>query len=86
MTAFTLQLRDNLIIQLLQANDETLIKRLHKSFCRIQAGITSDKTKEIEDEYISKEEILAGIDAGLKDIKAGRVMTMDELYKELQAI
>lgn len=36
-----------------------------------------------EEETISKEEILAGIDAGLKDMIAGRVVTMDEMYKEL---
>ena len=37
-----------------------------------------------ESEYISKEEILAGIDAGLKDIKAGRTRPIEELLKELE--
>ena len=40
--------------------------------------------KEEETEYISKEEILAGIDAGLKDVQAGRVMPAKELLKELR--
>lgn len=40
--------------------------------------------KEAETEYISKEEILAGIDAGLKDLKAGRMIPTEELLKELR--
>lgn len=40
--------------------------------------------KEAETEYISKEEILAGIDAGLKDLKAGRMIPAEELLKELR--
>ena len=37
-----------------------------------------------ETEYISKEEILAGIDAGLKDMKAGRTRPARELLEELR--
>jgi len=37
-----------------------------------------------EEQYISKEEILAGIDAGLKDMKAGRVTDAWEFLKELK--
>ena len=40
--------------------------------------------QEEETEYISKEEILAGIDAGLKDMKAGRTRPIEELLKELE--
>ena len=40
--------------------------------------------KEAETEYISKEEILAGIDAGLKDLKAGRMIPAEELLKKLR--
>ena len=40
--------------------------------------------KEAETEYISKEEILAGIDAGPKDLKAGRMIPAEELLKELR--
>ena len=43
---------------------------------------TYDKKEEIE--YISKEEILAGIDAGLKDMKAGRTRPAEELLEELR--
>ena len=35
-----------------------------------------------EEEYISKEEILAGIDAGLKDLKAGRTRDFKDFMKE----
>lgn len=37
-----------------------------------------------EEEYISKEEILAGIDAGLKDLKAGRTRPARDLISELR--
>ncbi len=35
-----------------------------------------------DDEYISKEEVLAGIDAGLKDMKAGRSKTFEEFMRD----
>lgn len=34
------------------------------------------------DEYISKKEVLAGIDAGLKDMKAGRSKTFEEFMRD----
>lgn len=37
-----------------------------------------------EDDTISKEEILAGIDRGLKDIKAGRTRPAEEFLEELR--
>ena len=40
--------------------------------------------KEQEEEFISKEEILAGIDAGLKDLKAGRKQSFDSFIKEMK--
>lgn len=40
--------------------------------------------KEQEEEFISKEEILAGIDAGLKDLKAGRKQFFDSFIKEMK--
>lgn len=39
--------------------------------------------EEEDDRYISKAEVLAGIDAGLKDVKAGRTRPVEELLKEL---
>ena len=40
------------------------------------------RKEEEETEYISKEEILAGIDAGLKDMKAGRSKTFEEFMRD----
>lgn len=40
------------------------------------------RKEEKETEYISKEEILAGIDAGLKDMKAGRSKTFEEFMRD----
>ena len=37
-----------------------------------------------ETEYISKEEVLEGIDAGLKDMIAGRTRPANELLEELR--
>ena len=42
------------------------------------------RESEEEREYISKEKILAGIDAGLKDLKAERKRPIEELIKELE--
>ncbi len=41
------------------------------------------REKEEETEYISKEEILAGIKSGLEDVKAGRTQSFDDFLKEL---
>lgn len=46
---------------------------------KLQEDLHSEKT-----EYISKEEVLAGIDAGLKDVVAGRTRPAEELLKELR--
>ena len=37
-----------------------------------------------ETAYISKEEVLTGIDAGLKDVVAGRTRPAEELLEELR--
>lgn len=42
------------------------------------------KAEEEETEYISKEEILAGIDAGLKDMIAGRKQSARDFLKEMR--
>ena len=46
--------------------------------------LENNKEEAEETEYISKEEILAGIDAGLKDWKAGRTRPARELLEELR--
>ena len=42
------------------------------------------RREEEETEYISKEEVLAGIESGLRDLKAGRKQPFDEFIKELE--
>ncbi len=46
--------------------------------------LNEDLKPKDETEYISKEEVLAMIDAGLKDMKAGRTRPAEELLKELE--
>ncbi len=60
-------------IQSLSVNNQKwLLEKLHENL---------ESKKE---DSISKEEILAGIDSGLKDMKAGRKRPLDELIKELE--
>ncbi len=59
------------------AEDETLMRKAVEAIRRLA------KEKE-EAEYISKKEILAGIEAGLKDVKAGRTTPAREFLKELR--
>ena len=44
--------------------------------------LIEDLAGEREAECISKEEVLAGIDAGLKDMKAGRTKSFEQFMKE----
>ena len=62
------------------SNKEWLRDKLIEDLREDNSGmVAEDKV-----EYISKEEILAGIDAGLKDVKAGRVRPLEEVLKELE--
>ncbi|RKU63851.1 hypothetical protein DWW91_24130 [Parabacteroides sp. AF17-3] len=62
------------------AEDETLMRKAVKAIRKL----AQKKEEENGTEYISKEEILAGIDAGLKDVKAGRTTLAREFSKELR--
>lgn len=59
------------------AEDETLMRKAVKAIRRLaqQKEAQADE----EEEYISKEEVLAGIDAGLKDVLSGRTRPANEL-------
>lgn len=77
----TMQLNAELFRQLsIIAEDETLMQKAVKAITRL----ARQKEAEEDAEYISKEEILAGIDAGLKDVKAGRTMAFEEFVKEME--
>lgn len=61
-----------------------IIQSLSKSNKKWLSEKLLEDINEEETEYISKEEILAGIDAGLKDLKAGRKTSWDEFIKEME--
>lgn len=61
-------------------SDEDMVKNVISYIRRLRRN----RTKEVaQEETISKEEILAGIDAGLKDVLAGRTRPARELLNEL---
>ena len=61
-----------------------MIQTLSLSNQKWLADKLQENIREKETEYISKEEILAGIKSGLEDMKAGRKRPLDELIKELE--
>lgn len=69
--------------EILNIDSMELLDKLQKAFNRVKTKATAMVNEE-ETEYISKEEILAGIDAGLKDVIAGRTRPLEELIKELE--
>lgn len=71
---------------LTDVNDMKFLKKLQKAFNRIKS---QTRTEEEETEYISKEEILAGIRQGLQDVKEARnsgkyQKTLQEVIDELK--
>lgn len=76
----TMELNAKLATQIEMVKDnEDLLGKVVKAIDRL----IKKQQKEEATEYISKEEILAGIDAGLRDLKAGRTRPARELLKEL---
>lgn len=70
---------------LIEVDDMEFLKKLQKAFNRVKSQV---KKEEEDIEYISKEEILEGIDAGLKDMqkrkRSGRkAKTLQTLIDEL---
>ena len=61
--------------EILNIENVDLIKKLKQVYQRLLAK---------EDDYISKEEVLAGIESGLQDLKAGRKTPARKFLKELQ--
>jgi len=78
----TLELNAELFRQLsIIAEDETLMQKAVKTLRRLAR---QKETQAEETEYINKEEVLAGIDAGLKDMIAGRTQSLDDFIKEME--
>ena len=70
MTAMELKcLKMDLVEELLSIDDKDTLNRVKNYLKKLNNKIRT-KAEEEETEYISKEEILAGIDAGLKDMIA----------------
>lgn len=80
MTTIELEAKKASLVReiLTEVNDMEFLKKLQKAFDRLKSKSEEDS------EYINKEEVLAGIDAGLKDIKAGRTTPAREFLKELR--
>lgn len=77
----TMELNAKLASQIEMVKDnEDLLGKVVKAIDRL----IKKQQKEDSTEYISKEEILAGIDAGLRDMKAGRCKPAHELLEELR--
>lgn len=62
------------------ASDEGMVKEVISYIRHLRRNTNKSKAQE---NTISKEEILAGIDAGLKDVKAGKTRPAKELLNEL---
>ena len=68
---------------LTEVDDMDFLKKLQKAYDRLKNQVKKEEEDDME--YISKEEVLAGIDAGLKDMKAGRTSSAREFSKELRS-
>ena len=61
---------------LTEVDNMDLLKKLQNAYEKL-------KSQAVKDQTISKEEILKGIDSGLKDVKAGKTRSPKELLDEL---
>ena len=88
MTAMELKcLKMDLVEELLSIDDKDTLNRVKNYLKKLNNKIRT-KAEEEETEYISKEEILAGIDAGLKEMqerkrRGKRSKHLEELINEL---
>lgn len=88
MTTMELDARKaRLAREILNIDSMELLDKLQKAFNRVKAKATAMVNEE-ETEYISKEEILAGIDAGLKEMQerkrtGKKAKTLEDLINEL---
>lgn len=79
MTTMELEARKASLVRdiLTEVDSLDLLDKLQKAYNRLKKKASADE------DTISKEEILAGIDAGLKDVKAGRTRPIEEFLDEL---
>lgn len=78
MTTLELEARKAMLVRdiLTEVDDMDLLKKLQHAYEKLKGQAGKEAT-------ISKEELLVGIDAGLKDVKAGRTRPARELLDEL---
>lgn len=79
MTTSALELRNNLAIDILTMEDDSMVLKVSKYIAKLKNKLTTRK-----DDTITKEEILAGIDAGLKEMKLGLGTPAEDFLNELQ--
>ena len=88
MTAMELKcLKMDLVEELLSIDDKDTLNRVKNYLKKLNNKIRT-KAEEEETEYISKEEILAGIDAGMEEMQerkrsGKRAKHLEELINEL---
>lgn len=82
MTTMELEAKKAFLVRdiLTEVDDMDFLKKLQQAFEQLKKQMK----KEEKDQYISKKEILAGIDAGLKDMKAGKTTPARDFLKELK--
>ncbi|MBR0046053.1 MAG: hypothetical protein IJP75_04095 [Bacteroidaceae bacterium] len=73
-------MRDSIATDLFTMDNYEMLVKLRKYMNKLKAQFT---TKE-EEKYISKEELLAGIDAGLKEMKMGLGRPARDFLNELR--
>ena len=79
MTTMELKsLKMDLVEELLSLNDKEMLNRV-KNYLKRLKKMEAEK----EEEEITKEEVLAGIDAGLKEVKLSMEKTAREFINEL---
>lgn len=91
MTTIELKsLKMDLVEELLSINDKDTLNRLKNYMAKLNRKVQAKTAVSEEEniEYISKEEILAGIDAGLKEMQerkrsGKRAKTLEDLINEL---
>ena len=91
MTAMELKcLKMDLVEELLSIDDKDALNRVKNYLKKLNSKVKKNANvlDEEETEYISKEEILAGIDAGLKEMQerkrsGKRAKRLEELINEL---
>ena len=80
MTTAAIEMRDSIAMELFSIEDLSLLTSISKSIAKLKATFAAKK----QEEYLSKEELLAGIDVGLKELKMGLGRPARDFLNELR--